>query len=1327
MMQACNELNEPYNDIRGTGGRGSIIAIPNNPIAANTYHPTTAAAEDGHHQSHGSSGGSGRNNNVNQRGVDSGNGQEYYPRDPRVIQGREMGTRPASQQQQQYPNPNNNHENEAAAGAGEYFDQQHHQQQHPNGVPTLVGSATGGGFRDDVSVISMDQTIMTNDSGGSMKRNEAEMSLSKITEDNEMNSEKMGKGDNNFTYKRSASSNGSSSIANNKPGCHSVGGEEAGRYNRLLERKAAAAAANGPPPTSPGSGETNRASSNTDTVPVRGAQSVAAEDGGRYNRLLERKLAGGDARRGGAAGSSQAPPQASPSSPRSPPKNETMPAARGAHPLDRSEEGRYNRLLERKLAGDTTSRGTPSTETNHVHFKDTNNNNDKASPLTRPQPTRDMSARIREKLASDATSTGHARSHSEGNTVSPSSTSPSQGHVRSLTSDATTTTNSDITRNLSRLEDQEEKRRRKIAEHDTLSKRTMSSEEAQDDFHRRYSKKVASAAKLASSSADDSTRSSDSRPGAQSVDKGDKCISILDRKLAGLDVTNDTHQRDKAHRRQMTTESYMSTEREARSIVDGCSSCGELIEVLKRSSDDRPVVLMSLGKLRDCLLVAHGLVNTEESADSSSIEGSSTGSRVAFTSSGWTKVMIMVLSDSSDVIIQSEILQTLWEIVTLHPRYTSDLMNADTKQIVSTMEAHDKEEAIQEYGCGLLACLATSQKHALRLLGMYNGKFIQLLMTALQFQGRRGNVQVNALKGLFLLSSASNSSDPIVYFSNTMGLYAVKDDQWGGDPSVNAITNVLDTMKHHLTNANVQIHGNKLLHSIFAPDAIQDQEVVDIMRGLTFQHIEGAMKHYHKSQAFHESAVCLLSKMSCSGRDSRCREAFLRVVVESMKVCKNSSIIALHGCNCLASMCARSETLLDSQPVADSIPLIITLMSTFQDNIANQSEACSAIATLCTFSPSNKEQVHHNGGIDSISRAYDTFSTNDEQWLVTKVRACVALTTLAVDPFTLSDMEAKGIITKFEKLYEEGEQTMPPQLKHAIQGLLALALNEDNTDRKLVFREDMNEEETIDCLRANLRMIFTPEFTPNRATYLCLNTLRSMNVYPESVSIHGNGCKLLACLFDIASDDDMARGGITSEELGVIQELTTSLAHHKNNPEAAAAILSALQNFCILLSILEEEGYSTSGVATDNDLIRCLSVEISTLHIYHDNEDILERVTGALWALCTMKEGLALSKDITNNIGLIIGTINRFPGSDDLLIHCIGILGLFFSVSNDIMSFSNAELGTALLRFIEDSADNVDATDMIDTAVNIILIISNKGYTAGKFCWLDILLYLCHH
>ena len=74
------------------------------------------------------------------------------------------------------------------------------------------------------------------------------------------------------------------------------------------------------------------------------------------------------------------------------------------------------------------------------------------------------------------------------------------------------------------------------------------------------------------------------------------------------------------------------------------------------------------------------------------------------------------------------------------------------------LEKHDKEEAIQEYGCGLLACLAMSQKHALRLLGMYNGKFVQLVMTALQFQSRRGIVQVNALKGLFLLSSASNSS-----------------------------------------------------------------------------------------------------------------------------------------------------------------------------------------------------------------------------------------------------------------------------------------------------------------------------------------------------------------------------------------------------------------------------------------------------------------------------------------------------------------------------------------------------------------------------------------
>ena len=1203
------EFHNSYGDSgtnRVGGSRDNISHPPNN------YGVQSDSYDHMEYQRNNSGQGSrGRVHHEYAQGMPPGHGDPYYHQGRNEIE--------------RHHNHHNNADHGNGGPGGEYFDTLKRQHSNPNdeqlhnGVPSVVG-----GFGDDVSVISLDPSIMTTDSGSSnrskSKNNQSE-SLGKITEE---------RGSNDV-------SSSSQDQLSQEQGNASLGNMS---YMRSL--------------------------SNHSATKV-GAAAVGADDT-RYNRLLERKLAGNNA-----PGSRKQPPQD---------------AAPG-----------------------------PS-ETSHVHFRD---NNDNIIP-PKPAPTRDLSARIREKTGMSAS--GHYRSKSDNHHTS-SPTSPAQSHVRSLThGDASVTMNSDIQRNISRLEETEEKIRKKSEEYSVSTKRTMSSEAASDEFHRRYSQKVnAMNAKIVESASDDTSNDGNTdrtKPGVKRV-SDDAYITLLDRKLSregGGNNSKETHApatknaAEFARRRRVTGESM--SESEERRFVDNCSNCNELIDALKRVSSQASI-LLALEKLRNSLLATHGLlVASQELASSMNSSEGSGLSRIAFTSSGWAKIFMMVMSsNASSVIVQSDMLQTLWTIVTLHPRYTSDLTNADMKQIVTSMETYTKDEGVQEYSCGLLSCIAASQKHALRLLGMYNGKFMHRLMVALtlSFKGRKGNVQMNALKALFLLSSASEETEQP--FSLTMGRYAENDPQAGSsDISVNAITTVLRTMKHHLRNVNVQTYGNRLLWNIFVPEAIVDPDYVDILRGETFQHIEDAMKYHNNSQAFHETAVCLLSKMSCSGNDSRCREAFLHVVVDTMKTYPKSTIIALHGCQCLANMCARSETLLESKPVVDSIPEIISLMKMFQDHIGVQSEACAAIAAICIWSPSNKERVHRYGGIDSINCAYDSFSMApyEDHCVVTKIRAIVALTTIAVDPIAMSDMEEKGLITKYERLLEE-EPNMPQNLRITIHDFLALASDEDDKERKLVFREGLSEEETCDCLRANLRMVTTPEFTPNRATYLRENTIESMNIFPGSASIHENGCKLLAFLFDIASDDETAQGGIVSEELDLLEALSRSLAEHKSNPDTAAAALSAIQNFCVLVDMLGVDD------ATDlsDALSRCLTVQLHALAVYRDDEHTLERVTGALWALCTVSEGgVAMSSEIANNIGLIIGAMSRFPNSNDLNMHGIGILGMYFEKKpNDVMDFVTDDLVAVLVSFIENDIDNDDAADLIDIALNVILIIANTGFTAG--------------
>ena len=1224
-------------------------------------------------------------------------------------------------------------------------------------VPTIVCQLND----DEISCISFDQSIMTHNSGSSNENRpkKSETNLPGITEEQSINDIDSGIGSgsqeqgNNSSYNRllerklaenntdTGSQGNIYSRVNSNPsvrGGSVPGTDEGDRYNRLLERKLAenntdtasqghnsipsksytminstpSATRVGPVAIGPDDpsncllerklagrdaniGSQDQISRANCTPSATGSVGVT-EEGDRYNRLLEKKLAGDNIESGshgheipsqnypiGNSGRSKtddgdrynrllerklAENEANSGSQDQVSQADSY-ARTNSTPSATTRVGSgdaYNRLLERKMA-DNTSQGGKYSRSDSFHAPqaaspsiDTSHVHfeDKDLLAERAQST-DLSARIQDKTAN----AGHVRAKSDGQAIS-SPTRPRQGHVQSSTHGETLTTTTTTMK--SQLQDQEERRRKKLEEFSNAPRK--SSQEAEEEFHRRVARKAAST----SSDSSETPRVTETLP-----------------------------------------------ESEALRLVDDCSNCIELIVALKRTPNSpQSVILTALRKLRGYLFQTH-----EESSKDPS-DRSRSDSTVALTGSGWAKVIMTVMSShSSDVVVQSEVLQTLWEVISLHPRYVSDLTtNADLEQIVTAMETFTQKESIQEYGAGLLSCIAASQKHALLIVTMFHGKFIQRLIMALQFKGPKGNVQVNSLKALFLLSSASISSGSTWHFWTTMGRYT------HGSSSVSAITSVIDTMRHYLENANVQIYGNRLLWNIFDPDAILDQDYVDILRGSTFQHLELAKPCHLKSQAYNESAVCLLSKMSCSGEDSRCREAFLRVVVGTMKLYPHSAVIALHGCSCLANMCVRSETLLDSQTVIDSIPVVLLCTKTFRDNVAIQSEACGAIASIIRFSPSNKERVWQNSGIDSVVAAFDcsydpcqleTMTQYEDLCVVTKIRACNVLISLAVDPIILSDMEEKGISTKFERLLEE-DSNIPVALMGVVQRLLDLVSDKENSDRKLVFREDSSEEKTCDCIRANLRLIPTPEFTSNRTGYLMSNTLCcSMRSFPDSVDIHANGCKLLACLFKIASNDEVAMDMIEStDKLALVELIAFSLTQHKNNIGAAAVICSALQNYCVLMC-----SPGRSGAQALNDVLsRCLALEKRTLVIHREDETVLERVTGALWALCTLKEELALTSEMTSSIGLIVGAMNRFPTRVGLQVNCIGLLGV---MANDVMNFVNDELVIALVSFLELDVGNDDkAVISTDTAVNIILVISNKGYTAGE---LLLLLICCTH
>jgi len=427
---------------------------------------------------------------------------------------------------------------------------------------------------------------------------------------------------------------------------------------------------------------------------------------------------------------------------------------------------------------------------------------------------------------------------------------------------------------------------------------------------------------------------------------------------------------------------------------------------------------------------------------------------------------------------------------------------------------------------------------------------------------------------------------------------------------------------------------------------------------------------------------------------------------------RNSGIAVLHALRCLVNVCSCLQTPVLSKQIVDGIPVIISCMDTNQ--IVVQSEVMLLISAIARNSSLNKERIHQLGGIEKINCAYDMNTTTpyDDQSVVTKIRACSALTTLAVDPIILSDIQEKGIIWRFERLLDD-DPNIPEKLRNAIQDLLTFALNEQNSDEKLILREEASEEETCDCFRANLGVVATLDFTPNRIIFLRAQTTRAMGQFMASASVHENGCKLLACLFDLASDCESDTNGIiASEELETILEeleiLTRSLGQHSSDPVVAAAACSALQNLCVLLS---RSSFDYAPGFADHVSIS-LTEGASALSIHPEDEQTLIQITGALWALCAMREGLAVSFETDNTIGLLTRAMHRFPNSADLHRYAIAIFELFFSVSNRVLDFINDELVTIIMTFIDREIDSNDAADFIASAVNIILSMTNRGFRA---------------
>eukprot|EP00985_Skeletonema_marinoi_P016062 scaffold8531_cov100-Skeletonema_marinoi.AAC.3 len=984
----------------------------------------------------------------------------------------------------------------------------------------------------------------------------------------------------------------------------------------------------------------------------------------------------------------------------------------GVEHFDGSSGGRHNEFYQRlldKASGKPAAASSSSSSSSSVRSAN-------SSPAT----------------ATRALTSSYERSHIENDTITSPSPSPTPiSHLqRSITS--TDSPGASAGASAVSLDDQYEAQK-KINEADTLQRKRSSSSQDEFDMRSIGEEEVSSPGakraigkgriyhrKCTEGSQEESKRNADDEivtPGAKCATGRDR---IYDRKGSQEESKRDAcGEASKPGAKHATDEEVVNDTKRmddiyAQELIGNSTNCNELFDFLKKNSPlSAPSMIRILIRIRDLLPV---------SSESSSLRLSWTSEGSANTNKSlpndWPTLAFNAISDHpSDEMVQAEGFRTMWTIISTNIHFASDLTSyAAKKDIMHAMDTHRRSSLLQGYGAGLIACIGSTEKYALQFLNVNDGKVIKRLMNALKYHYDDGNdhylngsVQENVLKALYLLSSASlASSRPMVFFGKKMG-HCAGIASAERNPSLHAVEAVLHAMEPlYLKNLSLQIFGNRLLYNIFSFDLIDDEERCNKWISKYLIYAMAAKTCHLKSRAFSESLICFLSKISDRGVASLNRHLFLTIIAGVISS-SDSPIVAHHGCRCFHNVCA-----LDPEPVSssqaevaavDGITNIISLMEAFKEHQSVQSEACLALVALCAKSSTNKAMVLEEGGIEGIFSAYLSFGSSkayEGDGLMTKIRACSALISLALDPACKIEMKSSGIIEKFNSILQKDEK-IPHELRSLIERLLILTSDEEGGDWLLEFKDRASEDETVVCILAHLRMITKKDDDHHVDTSsLMQNLLCAVRKFSSSRAVQESACKVLACLYS----SNQRQTGAEQSYIDVLEAAEVSLREHQNCHTVVAAASSVISNMCTTCMTPADE--ETSQILSDT-LYRAIMEVVNAMELCIDDITAAEQSSGALWALCNAKPSLVVSLGTinpgkSNTINVLIDAMKKFPSSIELHRNAIGVMHSFFNQSENIIKDERSiacvvNVSSVLSKFMKESEGEV-AT--IGTALQIL-------------------------
>ena len=335
--------------------------------------------------------------------------------------------------------------------------------------------------------------------------------------------------------------------------------------------------------------------------------------------------------------------------------------------------------------------------------------------------------------------------------------------------------------------------------------------------------------------------------------------------------------------------------------------------------------------------------------------------------------------------------------------------------ITIAMETHENSEGVQEAGCCLLASLAVDAQHQ-------GGKFVlagavEAICNAMRYNvGSERHQTIQEMGSLALRNLSANvcnhdaiiSVDTIQIIVRSMIAHVDSEDLQENvccmlshllaDPTIeskslmesNGISYIILAMQNHPESSKVQEAACGSLWSLVSFSHEMKKTVADLSG---IDAVMCAILLYGSEIAVLEKAFGLLSSLSVQSRYATviADAGGISTVIESMR--NNEEFVTLieHGCLLLRNLALVDTNYAEEASCACST--ILRGMREYPDSLGLQKEACGALWALAAHSETCRERILFSDGVDSIKKAMQQFSFDEE----TRFEAQGAISQLLLD------------------------------------------------------------------------------------------------------------------------------------------------------------------------------------------------------------------------------------------------------------------------------------------------------------------------------------------